>query len=53
MNSNQSFYDRISRLLTDYEHNTHNLTPNEFLQEFYDLLVDIQNNWGDIIDGGS
>ena len=37
-------YNRISRILTDYEENGNDIT----IDDFYTLLCDMQNSWDNI-----
>lgn len=39
MSIKASIYDKLSRILTDYEHKKANEN------DLYNILVDIQNNW--------
>lgn len=43
------FYDRISMMLTDYEHSDHNDPNVNWEGEFYQLLCAIQSQWESII----
>jgi hypothetical protein len=43
-------YDEICRNLTDYE-NSDDEHDMEYLQEFYLLLVQIQNQWDELTSG--
>ena len=38
-------YDKLSRVLTDYEHG------NADEKDLYDMLVELQNNWSEITRG--
>lgn len=41
------FYDRLSRFLTDYEHqDEEGFVVDE--SELYEMLVEIQNSWGEL-----
>ena len=41
----QEIYDKLSRVLTDYETNI----EGESEVELYEMLVEIQNNWESVI----
>lgn len=43
MNEKQQIYDKLSRVLTEYEHSE----ANEI--DLYKMLVEIQNRWEDTI----
>jgi len=53
MTTKQEIHDEISILLTEYETDDEDLdiprTGSEWAEEFYNLLVKIQNNWEDVI----
>lgn len=50
MNKKNELYDELSRLLTEYEESDiDNLDAFDWLEEMYDMLVKIQNNWDDVI----
>jgi len=43
MSDRKVIYDRLCRVLTDYEEG------NATVEDLYSLLVDIQNRWEDVI----
>ena len=45
----QKIYDKISEILTRYESEPFKERNNLLSEEMYDLLVEIQNNWEDVI----
>lgn len=46
----QEIYDRLCRLLTDYEHRDENDgSILEWTDELYSMLCEIQNRWEDVI----
>lgn len=45
----RSIYNEICRTLTDYEQQEDTITGPVDAEEFYSLLVKIQNNWEDVI----
>lgn len=47
MNKKKEIYDKLCRILTEYEHDEIKDSLAEF--ELYDMLVEIQNNWECVI----
>lgn len=43
----EELYDKICRVLTDYE-NDESLTVYEKIQDMYEVLVEVQNKWEEL-----
>ena len=47
LNKKEEIYEKICKLLTDYENSKEKDRPTEL--DFYDLLVEVQNNWDEMM----
>lgn len=47
MKKKKEIYDKLCRVLTEYE--SHEIKDSLAEFELYDMLVEIQNNWEDVI----
>lgn len=45
-NKKEEIYEKICKLLTEYENNKEKDKPTDL--DFYDLLIEVQNNWNEI-----